>query len=639
MHSKNTTYRPDIDGLRAIAVLLVLLFHFDLGVSGGFVGVDVFFVISGFLITEVIRNAVAARRFSFLDFYGRRLLRLHPALLVTVAACLGFGFLLMDPASFSRLAESAQYSIFSASNFYFWLSQGYFDPSAQTQPLLHTWSLAAEWQFYIVWPFIVWTALKVSDRFLLGLLMVMTLASLISSQVMLSYDSSAAYFMMPFRVFELSIGALLVFVMSRRISDLQESVITAIGLVLIIGAAFLLDASSPFPGIRALIPCLGAAACIYAGRSNVGAVLRNRMMVRIGLISYSVYLVHWPIAVFYKYYIFREIVLQEKIMLLAVSVVIGALLYSSVERIFMRKWQYVKSIGLTAITASVAILTYGALLVIDNHGFAYRIPAAYLTFAADPANFHTNNYGGHGYSLDPVLGDEKGQRVAILAGDSFALQYASGMDRELRNRSLSISGVFIHGCVMSNEYTRILNNVPRQDCKEAYKVALSELSGNNLPFIFAQSWDSYRDIIADHSGANAQKTGTTYSDVIGDLLSKVRSDIGDRPFFIVGSQPYLSGKMNVASCLLRPRYVAQGCEKFLQYPVEVSSAYVINKVLKSFAENNPNTFYVDASQELCKSGLCETVRDGKILYSDDSHLSIDGSIIASKQILGDILKN
>lgn len=644
MHSKNTAYRPDIDGLRAIAVLLVLLFHFDFGISGGFVGVDVFFVISGFLITEVIRNAVANNRFSFLDFYSRRLLRLHPALLVTVAVCLGLGFLLMDPASFNSLAQSAQYSIFSASNFYFWLNQGYFDAAAQTQPLLHTWSLAAEWQFYAIWPFIVWAALKISNRFLIGLLMVITLASLMGAQLMLSFDSSAAYFMMPFRVFELSLGALLVFFINRRVGGNIESGIMTIGLILIIGSACALDASSPFPGARALIPCLGAAACIYAGRSRAGALLRSWPMVKIGLISYSIYLVHWPIAVFYKYYIFRGISLSEKIILLIISIIAGALLYSTIERLFMKKWQCAKTVGLSVVTVSVVMLAYGALVVINSNGVSSRVPANYLTtsflkLTSDPVQFHINNYGGHGYSLQPILGDDKGQRLAIMAGDSFALQYATGMDKALRERGASISGVFRHGCILSSEYTRILNSVPRQDCKDAYQITLAELKGNNLPFIFAQSWDNYHNIIADHNGINSERKGKSYSAVIEDLLSKARHDIGDRPFFIIGSQPYLRANMNTAFCLLRPRYVTQPCDKFLQYPVEASSTYKINQVLKKFAANHANTFYFDASPTFCKNGLCETVKDGKMLYSDASHLSIDGSLIAAKQILDDIFSN
>lgn len=634
MHSKNTSYRPDIDGLRAVAVILVLLFHFDLGISGGFVGVDVFFVISGYLITEVIRNAISAGQFSFFDFYARRLLRLHPALVVTVGACMVAGFVLMDPAAFAGLAASAKYSIFSASNFYFWLNQGYFDASAQTQPLLHTWSLAAEWQFYAVWPFIVWAALKISDRFLALLLVAMTAGSLAASQIMLGYDSSAAYFMMPFRVFELSIGALLVFVSKHRAGPAAESAITATGIALIIASAFALDSTSPFPGLRALVPCLGAAACIYAGRSAAGSILRTWPMVQMGLISYSVYLVHWPISVFYKYYVFRSISLPEKVALLAASIVAGALLYRCVERLFMGKWQFIKPVGLSLVTASVAALAYGTTLVIDHEGMKSRVPAEYLAFAADPANFHTNNYGGHGYSLEPLLGDATGRKAAVIAGDSFALQYASGLDQELKAKGISMSGVFRHGCVLSKEYTRILNNVPRQDCRESYSKALSELDGNNLPFIFAHSWEGYSGMIADHEGNNAEKDyNKNYSAVITDILQRARKDLGDRQLIIVGSQPYMYEKMNVVSCLLRPRYVTQGCETLLKYSVESSSPYAINKVLKEFAESTPNTFYVDAAQAFCIDGICETVRDGKILYSDANHLSIDGSIIAAKEIL------
>ncbi|WP_434571580.1 acyltransferase [Pseudomonas sp. Z3-6] len=638
MHSKNTNYRPDIDGLRALAVILVLLFHFDLGVPGGFVGVDVFFVISGYLITEVIRNAIDAGRFSFFNFYARRLLRLHPALIVTVGGAMGAGFVLMDPAAFIGLADSAKYAIFSASNFYFWLNQGYFDASAQTQPLLHTWSLAAEWQFYVVWPIILWAALKVSEKFLALLLAVMTVGSLAASQIMLGYDSSAAYFMMPFRVFELSIGALLVFVSKRRLDSNVESVIAGSGIVLIVFSGFFLDSNSPFPGLRALIPCLGAAAFIYAGRSAVGALFRTRAMVATGLISYSVYLVHWPIAVFYKYYVFRSITLPEKLVLLAASFVLGTILYLSVERLFMGKWKHVKSVGLTAVAASVATLAYGSVQVIERSGITSRIPAEYLKFASDPVNFHTNNYGGYGYSLEPILGDAKGRLVGVMAGDSYALQYAKGIDNELKGKGLALSGVFRHGCILSKEYTRILNNVPRQDCKDAYAKALSKLEGNDLPFILAQSWSGYSNKIADHEGKNIERDGKReYSDVIEDILLRARIDIGDRPFFIVGSQPFLYEKINAVSCLLRPRYVAQGCEALLEFSLEESSSFQINKTLKRFASSYPNTFYIDAASALCRDGICKTVRDGKILYSDATHLSLEGSLISAKPMLDVIL--
>lgn len=637
MHSKNTSYRPDIDGLRAIAVILVLLFHFDLGVPGGFIGVDVFFVISGYLITEVIKNAISSGRFSFGDFYIRRLLRLHPALIATVAMTMLAGFLIMDPASFSSLAASAKYSLLSASNFYFWLNQGYFDAAAQTQPLLHTWSLAAEWQFYLVWPFVVWGALKVSPRFLLCLLALMTAVSLAASETMLRYDSSAAYYMMPFRVFELSIGAMLVFVSGHRAGVKTESAIVVAGLAAIIGSAFALESSSPFPGILALVPCLGAAACIYSGRSRAANILRTRPMVKIGLISYSVYLVHWPIVVFYRYWIFRDISLTEKSSLLLASIAAGFALYHTVERLFMGKGRLVKPLGLAAVSASVVFLAWGSTLVIDHSGMKSRVPAEYLIFAADPASYHTNNYGGVGYDLETKIGDVSGSQIAVIGGDSFALQYASGIDNVLKGTGKYIGGVFQHGCVLSGEYTRVLRNIPREDCRDSYRKILGQLQGNELPFIFAQSWEGYKGMIADSSGRTLDTASDyNYSEIIIDMLSKIRSDIGDRKMVIVGSQPYLSLKNAAVSCLLRPRYIDQACDIYTRYKLESTSAHKLNMAIKDFADTHPNTQYVDASSSLCNDGYCNTASEGKILYSDAAHLSIEGSIIASKQILRDV---
>ncbi|MBA1278124.1 acyltransferase family protein [Stutzerimonas stutzeri] len=638
MKSKQLAYRPDIDGLRALAVILVLLFHFELGVSGGFIGVDVFFVISGYLITQVIRNGIVSGRFTFQDFYVRRLLRLHPALLVTLAATLAAGFLLMDPASFSDLAASAKYATFSASNFYFWLNQGYFDAASQTKPLLHTWSLATEWQFYLVWPFIVWASLKASEGFLKWTLVVLTVVSLVASQVMLGYDSSAAYFMMPFRVFELSIGAILIFAPEKRLPGASSSAITLVGIAAIIAAAFFLTAATPFPGVAAILPCLGAAACIYAGQSTAGAVLRCRLMVFVGLISYSIYLVHWPLVVFYKYYVFREITLSEKLALLVTAIALGAALYYSVEKLFMAKRKLIKPIGISAIAAACAVSVYGCSVVLKYEGIKSRVPAEYLSFASDPKNFHINNYGGHGYRLDTVLGDKRGEPIAIFGGDSFALQYAKGFDHELAGSGKYIDGVFQHGCVISGEYTRVLNNVPRQACRDKYADMIKKLDGNDLTLIYAQSWTGYRGILSNSQGDIVGTDEASYQLVLLDMLERMRSDIGpNRKMIIIGSQPFLSADKSAASCLVRPQYVAQECDSQLSYKVESSAPYSVNAELRNFAKKHHNTFYIEPANSLCNKGICKAYDEGKILYSDGSHLSIDGSIIASRTIVRDII--
>lgn len=634
MHSRNTSYRPDIDGLRAIAVILVLLFHFGLGVPGGFIGVDVFFVISGFLITEVIKNSIEKGRFTFFDFYARRLLRLHPALIATLALCLGAGYLLMDPASFSTLASASGYAIFSASNFYFWMHQGYFDADALTQPLLHTWSLAAEWQFYVVWPFLVWGALKVSPRFLAVLLVAMTIISLSASQWMLSYDSSAAYFMMPFRVFELSIGALLVFVNAHRASKALESFILTLGIALIVLAAFLLDSTAPFPGIRALVPCLGAAACIYAGRSQgIGRALRLKPVVYIGLISYSVYLVHWPLIVFYKYYIFRELDIIEKISLLVIAIIAGSIIHHVIEKSFISKNSRKQNVGLSITVFMAALISFASYKTVDSGGYSFRTPEAYKSITDDPANFHTKNYGGYPFDNFAKLGAKKKEPDAYLVGDSFALQYASGLDHYLKPENIQVASLVRQGCYLSKDYTKIENGAIATPCLDHYQQVLNTIKPDKKPIIYTVAWTVYRNMLGDKNSRPLDfKDDNAYIDFIIKNLGEFREEIGHRELIVVGIQPYTSSSHSAASCLLRPRFIPQPCDASFNFDPKDSPAFEINKRLRRFAESAKDTVYIDPSDSLCPDGTCRKFQDGELMYSDLVHLSIAGSMRVSKQI-------
>ncbi|WP_158245733.1 MULTISPECIES: acyltransferase family protein [unclassified Pseudomonas] len=640
MHSRNTSYRPDIDGLRAIAVILVLLFHFGLGVPGGFVGVDVFFVISGFLITEVIKNSIEKNRFTFFDFYARRLLRLHPALIATIALCLGAGYLLMDPASFSTLASASSYAIFSASNFYFWIHQGYFDADALTQPLLHTWSLAAEWQFYVVWPFVVWASLKVSPRFLVGALVAMTVVSLAASQWMLSYDSSAAYFMMPFRVFELSIGALLVFINNKRASKAVESCILLIGVALIVSSAFILDSSASFPGLRALVPCLGAAACIYSGQSqSMGAALRFKPVVYIGLISYSAYLIHWPLIVFYKYYIFRELNINEKISLFLLALIAGSIMHHTIEKVFISKDSKKKIIGLCATILMTSLISLVAYKIVSSGGYSSRTPEAYKNITTDPANFHIKNYGGYPFDNFSKLGSNKESPDAYLVGDSFALQYASGIDETMRANNIQIAALIRQGCYLSESYTKIENGSISTPCLEHYRKVIETIKQDNKPVIFTIAWPVYKQILGDRQGKPATfKNDEEYNEFIVKNMKVLREQIGSRTLIIIGVQPYTISGQSAASCLLRPRYIHQPCDSSFDFMPKDSPAFTINKALRAFAIGQQNTEYIDPAESLCPDDKCRKFRDGNLIYSDIEHLSIAGSKMASTQISPILIK-
>lgn len=634
MQGTKLSYRPDIDGLRAIAVLLVLLFHFNLGVPGGFIGVDVFFVISGFLITDVIRTSCKSGKYSFYNFYARRLTRLHPALIATVVLALATGYLIMDPGSLAGLASAAKYSVLSLSNILFWKTQGYFDASSAMQPLLHTWSLSVEWQFYMVWPLIVWASLKASDRLLAGVLVVIGVTSLIASQWMLGIDSSAAYFLMPFRGFELAIGALLVFTKDIRLQGWQESAAAVLGLAMIVTSAFALDSNSPFPGVAALAPCIGAALCIQFGKSSAGALLRSSAMVRIGLISYSVYLVHWPILVFAKYYLYRDLTTAESVGLMALSLVVGHVIYSIIERPFIDKGRAGRPIPLAGVVAGVTVIGAFTLSLANSQGAPSRIPEKHKAFAESPAEFHVKNYGGAGFADDTDLGAPANETQFLLAGDSFALQYASGIDSILKDSNLKAQGQFTLGCFLARTHTRFENGTSKMECQRRYNTIIASLRGNSKPLVISMNWSGYFPYIADLNGNNVQfSTTKEYEEFIYKSLDELLQDAGARKVFIVGVAPFLATPVSAASCLLRPGFIHQPCEDRLKYQAEQAFAYGTNKALRGYADSRDDVYFIDPSDTLCKEGGCAAISNGKILYSDGVHLSKEGGKIVSESIL------
>ena len=300
------SYRRDIDGLRALAVMVVVLFHFGItGFSGGFVGVDVFFVISGFLITSIIWRQRQAGQFSFLDFWTRRARRILPALCVVMLASLVAGWFLLAPHDYSDLGRTVRYQAMFASNILFRREDGYFDTASDLKPLLHTWSLSVEEQFYIVFPLLLGLLMRWAPRWRLWLLG-LALLSLGMSTWAVKHDPSAAFFLLPLRAWELLAGALLAVApvaQNRRAPWLYQAASLG-GLAMLLAATLLFDAATPFPGPAALLPVLGTVLLIWANGAHatwVARLLGTRLLVGIGLLSYSWYLWHWPVHVFASY--------------------------------------------------------------------------------------------------------------------------------------------------------------------------------------------------------------------------------------------------------------------------------------------------------------------------------------------------
>lgn len=334
-----STYRPDVDGLRTIAVGGVVLFHAGLSaLPGGYVGVDVFFVISGYLITRQVVNGVSRGSFSFAEFYLRRARRLLPAALLTIAGTLIIAAIFLSPIRVAEIARSAAAASVSLSNVWFWQEADYWADSSAMQPLLHTWSLSVEEQFYLVWPLLIFILLRWLPRLTLPLLVAGTLCSVAITTYYSLHSPDAAFYLTPFRTYEFAIGAVCVWVERIQwgkslISTISRHASWLCGVGLIVASMLTFDEDgTTFPGWLALLPTVGTALVILSSRPRyLDNVLSNRIMLYVGLRSYSIYLVHWPVLVFAKEF-FGELSLFAAIACLGVTVAIAELQFRLVER-------------------------------------------------------------------------------------------------------------------------------------------------------------------------------------------------------------------------------------------------------------------------------------------------------------------
>ena len=299
-------YRPEIDGLRAVAILPVVLFHAGMpGFSGGFVGVDVFFVISGYLITSIIHGELQGGGFSFVNFYKRRMRRIFPALFVMLAVSFVAALVILPPSELQQFSDSLVASTFFYSNIYFLHESGYFATAAELTPLLHTWSLAVEEQFYFIFPAMLFFSWRLGHRGQMVFMALVAVASLVAAQVYLATNPTLAFFVLPTRFWELLLGALAAYLLAGpALPGRGASGLSWLGLAMILAAVFGYSPATPFPGVAALLPTLGAVLVILTCDADRGAgrLLAWRGLVMIGLFSYSLYLWHYPMLSFMRHF-------------------------------------------------------------------------------------------------------------------------------------------------------------------------------------------------------------------------------------------------------------------------------------------------------------------------------------------------
>ncbi|MBI2235352.1 MAG: acyltransferase [Magnetospirillum sp.] len=662
MHAPNfhPSYRPDIDGLRAVAVVSVVLHHsFLSAMPGGFVGVDIFFVISGFLISTIIFKTLETGSFSFLNFYVHRVNRIFPALVLMLAATYVIGWFALLPDEYMQLGKHMAAGAGFAQNLALASEAGYFDGPSELKPLMHLWSLAIEEQFYLAYPLLVWTVWRLRAN-LLAVVTVVALASLALNLANVGSDPVRTFFFPDTRAWELATGALLAGLclarpgpigdrLKRRVFALQlGDVISVLGLLMIAASAFGFSRDSLFPGWRAIPPVAGAGLLILAGPDAWvnRKLLARKVMVGIGLISYPLYLWHWPLLAYTRIAEFGLPPREVRAAAVVLSVLLAGLTYALVERpIRFGRQTALKPVILCLL---VGLLGAGGGMTWRGDGFAFR--TAEIT--RNSRQFEWK------FDVSPDC-----QPIAELAGQTYCIGAAESPSIILVGDS--------HGDAlypgMADLAERVGERVlvfSRNGCLPFFDVASFQRGKGdacveyaNAALTFAEGSRSAKTIVLVARGP-LYLTGKGYGD--GErfldrvIALKGRPEVSDfREVFTVGLRSTLerltkSGKrivfvidvpeisFNPKSCVnLRPVRLTAGVKSPCAMPMEEFRARnreyreLVASVLKDF----PSVVAFDAAASLCDGQSCWAMRDGEVLYRDPSHITVEGSRLVARHLM------
>ncbi|WP_247456287.1 MULTISPECIES: acyltransferase family protein [unclassified Bradyrhizobium] len=620
-------YRADIDGLRAIAVLSVLAFHYNAALPGGFTGVDVFFVISGFLITQQLSAEISNGTFSILNFYDRRIRRIVPALAVVLAFSLWIGKFLLLPGDYKSMAASAAYAALGASNFFFLSNTGYFDQASDLMPLLHTWSLGVEEQFYLAWPLLL--ALLATGRKRIDLAAAIGAAVVIlfgASLFWLDTDPKGAFYLVLPRAWELALGALLVFLppLPQRIGTTA----IAAGLALI-AAGFVLVHASSFPGASALYPCAGAALVIWPRETESKLGFWLGKLRPIGLISYSLYLWHWPVWVLFRHYINNaEPNWLEAIALVVVSIALASVSFRFIEKPFRKlKWNPAQTVRVGGFAA--ILLFCSGMYVHSSEGLPERMsPAIYPMRSLDamwgwdcPKHEQLPQLKGQYCSFGHDWATAKTK--ALLWGDSHAVHLAPVVQAVARpNEGLLLytnCPASFGGRVQRLDFEGFPNFA--EYCTDQRKRAIQLLRDDpsiNL-VILASSWSRMSHQIIGDANLSPEKRISLVASGIEDLINE--NSIPGRRFLLVGSIPQLNKDpvpcaVNSLSGLLRRR-----C-KLDATTVAFMKTYTVqtDRMLEAIAQQHANVTALIPRETMCDSVSCKTYINDEFIYRDASHI-------------------
>ncbi|WP_417538413.1 acyltransferase family protein [Marinobacter sp.] len=628
---KKLTYLPQLDGLRALAVVAVIIFHSRTEwLSGGFVGVDVFFVLSGFLITQMVVGSLEAGKFSYVNFIAGRVRRLFPAYLVMVGACLLVAPIILLPAEFERLAETALASLIFLSNAFFYSNLGYFDAAAEQQILLHTWSLAVEWQFYLVFPAVLWLAFRFTGR-VLATLLILGVASLVLNLMLTPQDAKFTFFMFPPRAWELIAGGLLgLAYMKGAFQGKENLALTLVGLVLL-GVSFVaFDKSTLFPGFAALLPVLATVLLVYnitqAEAGLLTSLLSWRPFLLIGKMSYSLYLWHWPILLFARFYYSDELSIAQLVLCWTAT---GLLSYASWRWVESRlrghrwlsgKWRAYA--GAVALSMPIAV-TAGMVMV--NDGYESRLPAEahrLITIEKWPDFGNCVTKYERDLYYNCILGATDKPATALVWGDSHAQTLIWALNRIVERRGVAIRHVTKGGCPPIFFGVPESTNIDKKACIASQK-SVSEIieSDPAITTVFiAARWPLYQS--ADLALIEDQVNSS-----FGNALAATIRKLLERGLKVVVVDSLPEPGFDVANSLARRALIGQkSIDSFVDAALPFQSLVALDDV------KNPNLRLVRLNAALCSNGKCPLWESGELRYFDHDHLAKAGAQILTDDI-------
>ncbi len=640
---RSLAYRSDIDGLRALAVMAVILFHLDKEwLPGGYVGVDIFFVISGYLISLIIIHEVDQGSFSFAEFYARRFRRLIPALSFVIMSSLVLFHLVFSPGDFIKLVESAIYSQFFVSNVYFAFlaDASYFSDDMHAQAFLHLWSLAVEEQFYLFWPMLLFLCLGVfrTGALLIGLLVLVSL-SIASGDLLYRFDPMAAYYMLPSRIGEFGIGAFIALLQAKNAlpkainAPWSSAFAMLLGFGLIAWSLIVLEPGSIFPGVNALLPSGGAALVILGGlaRPWPARLLGHPIPAFLGRISYSAYLWHWPIIVAIRY-VRGDMDLGQKMMAFAATLVLAIITFYLIEQPFRQKPLAFRSAFLRYAAAPGVVLlmfAYGVKAT-DGQGLFAFSPAFKDQYQRYLSGLHPNYKAAYVCQRSDLTEDDvrdpacitgadlSGEPDILLWGDSKAAHLAGLLGKVGEHTGTTIRNVAHSACApVMNDPARFSTGQYAGSCARSAEVVWPVVLEYEKVLLSAD-WAGY-----------LKRADQTFEEALTETLTALK-ERGVQPA-LVGEVPTFP-KYDRECYVIKMKVDAVDCEERATAPRDLIES--VNDRIRKIADMT-GTPYFDFNDILCDKTTCYAQIGDVPVYYDRDHLSIDGSVRVGEMALAD----